>query len=344
MFNLKKKAQINNVDTRLKQDRIDFDTSADDDTGNLDWLLRPGRKNNTGDSITEKQLDPSREKTSNSILEKQLNANPDGLYNKNRDNIKTPLMDMAMESERQFIEAYNKAEDPASKDASDQFPVKPGSQMIGKPTKIKGTEQRSQLLSNYETREDMNDANPSIKKASGILSLIKDADAMIYHLHRKSASENREMTKKEHNTLNHINAEKVKLITKLSQSQMDNAVDNDYRSDVSDMAGDLAAEKMEVGDNLDEPIAGDLVEVVQTFHHRDGHVDDERSQWKISSFSVDHSSGGFSLELGSNSGVDSMNVNLPNDVTKLNGTNGKWTIYIESTEQENGDFMITKIS
>ena len=209
MFNLHKESQVTNINTRLQEDRDRFDNNAQSEPGNLDWLLSDDRKEEDLNTITEKQLGESDTRVGMEpvITEAQLNNSPGGVLTKNRDSETTPLQDMAKQYEKEFIDAFKKAQ----KDNEGVYPdmPKPGSQMIdGKAPEVP-TKERSQLLSNYETREEFNKKNVGANAASAI----KDADAMLFHIYRTAVQEGRELTDQEKQVVTDINSGKVRLLT-----------------------------------------------------------------------------------------------------------------------------------
>jgi len=208
MFNLHKKAQVTNVNTRLQEDRDRFDNNAKKDPGNLDWLLKEDRKNEDLNTITEKQMTEKdvRVDMEPVITEAQLNKNPEGGLIKNRNSEAVPLQDMSKKYEQEFIDAFRKA----AGDDEGVYPdmPKPGSQMVDGQSPKVPTKERSQLLSNYKTREEFDKKNVSANAASAI----KDADAMLFHLYKVAAQEGRELSEPEKQIVADINSVKARIL------------------------------------------------------------------------------------------------------------------------------------
>lgn len=252
-MSINKKAQVKPYNKMLLDNRSKLDTKANDDTGNLEWLLNSYRKDIEGDIITEKQLEnPPRQVDSSrkasvggSIIEKMLNDATGGL-NKTRDQ-GIPLQDMTKTYEKAFTEAYKKGDDPGFKTKDDRFSVKPGSQMIGPSSNkvsVDGRKGESQLLSNYDSREDMDKANPSIKKAE-IINNLKIADALTYHIYRTAATKGIEVSKQEKDKLELIALEKTFFLKKLSQSKLEIQEEEEERAEKAQLAADKIEEELE---------------------------------------------------------------------------------------------------
>ncbi len=69
---------------------------------------------------------------------------------------------------------------------------------------------KSQLLSNYDSREDFNKA-VGIKSSDKKEKLVS-ADAMIYYIYRTAASENRQVNQQQTQILNDINSAKIRIL------------------------------------------------------------------------------------------------------------------------------------
>jgi hypothetical protein len=217
----------------LPESRDKLDTIANDDTGNLEWLMRDNRKHPTGDEIMEKTTEDLRENsTSQVITEKAMNKAGDEGLNKKRDNSGIPLQDMALQYEKDFIKAFAKDNKEGNlKKKEDRFPT-PGSQLLGDGSnKVKVT-QRSQLLSNFDSREEFQKENPFIRNS------LKTADAMIYHIYRKAFVDGREISENDKKIIGKINDEKRIIL-----------------SQVQDWGEEYAGEQLELqGEKLEDKV------------------------------------------------------------------------------------------
>ena len=247
MFN-QKKAQIKPTEKMLGDSNEKFDLEPTENPSVItDKQLE--RKNLDGNKIGEKQLKEVRVEADSVITEKQLNAAGDTGINKKRRDDGIPLMDMGNEyqkdEKKKIAKEYRKQDKPDEDTAFwDSFLD------IDKP-KIIGNVQRSQLLSNYDSREEMNKKNPSVNKKA--LAALKDADAMLYHIYRIAADQSRETTAEEKQMICDINSAKIRV---LSQRNNDpNEFTNDASSDEADMIGDEiadnTAEQMPQSTNID---------------------------------------------------------------------------------------------
>lgn len=237
MFN-QKKAQIKPTEKMLDDSNKKFDLEPTENPSVItDKQLE--RKNMDGDKIGEKQLKEVRVEADSVITEKQLNAAGDTGINKKRRDDGIPLMDMGNEyqkdEKKKIAKEYRKQDKPDEDTAFwDSFLD------IDKP-KIVGNVQRSQLLSNYDSREEMNKKNPSVNKKS--LAALKDADAMLYHIYRVAASESREITAEEKQMICDINSAKIRVLSQQRNNDPNEFI-NDASSDEADMRGDEIVDNM----------------------------------------------------------------------------------------------------
>lgn len=216
-YNLKKTAE--KPYTKMLHDNVkDYDLD-NDGAKNYDKMLdeeRSGNKDTTKDGslVTEKQLDDTRKEASDyALLEKKLN---DGNTKLNefsssfRNDKGAHPMDYSKDGEKAEKKAYNAAEDKKrSKRKMDEIA---GEQMIGEKTTIVGNEYKSQLLSNYETREDFEKKNRAIKKASKDLF---DADGYLFAIYKTASDEGRGLISKEQEAVDNITESKIKIIANL---------------------------------------------------------------------------------------------------------------------------------
>jgi len=209
MFNLKKQS-CSNVEKRLEESNKDSGLSVDDNSGNIDYRLEELRTHPDGMETTQKQLDSVREANENQeITEGALNNTKKGKFNlmKHRvDERQPPLMDYYKTNKKEVVKESEKKRD------TDFWDKYVGDQLEGEPTKIVSNTSVSQLVSNYDTREEFEKNNKSIKEASVKLS---DSDAMLYYIYRKAALENREINEEEKQIVTDINSGKVRILEEL---------------------------------------------------------------------------------------------------------------------------------
>ena len=203
-FNLKKQSDsVTPYPKRLVKQVDDYDVRPEE-AKNYTKLLEKGRKNPAGDKNYEKLLDDStRVESSNKITDGQLEAE-----SKQRHNDGVPLMDMAKkvttdkdpksETKKSFWDAY----------VGDDIPE-------DQKTKVVGNTQRSQLLSNYDTREEFEKSNPSVKKSEASNRLLV-ADAVLYHTYRVAATEDRDLTVSENKIVEQVNKEKIDILESIA--------------------------------------------------------------------------------------------------------------------------------
>jgi hypothetical protein len=187
-----------------------------EEDGNYTKLLESDRENPIGDKNYEKLLADVRVEASEdkSILEAVLN-NAKNTINKLRDeSTNIPLMDFAKKNVIEREKEYQKAVDKGDRDTS--FWDKYVGQQLDKDqiTKITNNIQSSQLISNYDTRDDFNKENPSIgKKVPVAVDELKSADAMLYFIYRTASEESRELSDKEKQMVTDINSGKMRILS-----------------------------------------------------------------------------------------------------------------------------------
>ncbi len=216
-FNLKKhaaKSKVIKPYDKMLRDQNKEDGIKQAPNSITDKQLEDLKKNLPGDKIYEKQLEKVRVGATNEIVEKQLN-NKTGKYQKLRDETDNLVTEMAKETEQKRAEDYNKANNADKRDTSfwDDYVNKqiPADDV----TKISDNNQPSQLVENYDSREDFNKKNNDVKKsAQAKVQTLSDADAMIFHIYRNAAQQKRELTPKETEQLQSINSGKIRLLRK----------------------------------------------------------------------------------------------------------------------------------
>ena len=204
--------------TKMLHDNAEeYDLSNDGDKI-YDKMLDDERLDNedttdSGSLVSEKQLDKTREAASETLLEKKLNDNKTE-YNEFSDSFRNDMgahpMDYSKEGEKAEKKAYNAAQDKKlDKRKMDEIA---GEQMIGDKTTIVGNDYKSQLLSNYETREEFEKKNKAVKKASKDLF---DADGYLFAIYKTASDEGRGLTAKEQEAVDSITEAKIKIIAQM---------------------------------------------------------------------------------------------------------------------------------
>jgi hypothetical protein len=215
MFNMKKHSD-SVLKAREKElgdfgDKYDLDPA--DNSGNYDYLLREVRREPEGDVLLEKQLEKVRTADSDPvILDKALDASKKAIngmdHRVDPKDSPGPLMDYSIKADKDFEKEFKKAQDKEDRNTEfwDKFV---GEQMLGEVTKITNNSQPSQLISNYNTREDFNKQNRSINKKAVAL---KDADAMLFYLYKNAATEGRDLSKEDVQQIMDINSGKIRIL------------------------------------------------------------------------------------------------------------------------------------
>ena len=231
--------QVKPTETMLKDQREAEDNQSIDDSGNIEYRLKDNRTSPDGQETTQKQLEAVR--TANDgqeITEAAMERGTKGKFNLAKYRVEdrqSPLMDYAKTNEFSNDKlAKKKDEEKRDTEFWDKFV---GDQLDYEPTKIVANSQPSQLLSNFETREDFEKENNSIKKTAETL---KDADAMLYYIYRKAATESREATVEERQMIDDINSGKIRVI---AQMRNEEPIDEELRVEESTKAADDMEER-----------------------------------------------------------------------------------------------------
>jgi len=194
-----------------------------EEDGNYNKLLESDRENSVGDKNYEKLLADVRVESSDdkSILESVLNNTKDTMNKLRDEETNVPLMDFAKKNVVEKEKTYQKAINASDSDTS--FWDKYVGQQLDKDqiTKITNNIQSSQLVSNYDTRENFNKENPSIGKKVPVAvdEILKDADAMLYFIYRTAAEGSRELNDKEKQIITDINSGKIRILSQFKQEQ-----------------------------------------------------------------------------------------------------------------------------
>jgi hypothetical protein len=189
MFNLKKYSQvIKPTEKMLIDNNKKHDLSPTENTGSYEYLLKDVRKNDNLDVIYEKLSNDARKDakanaeskgtTGDVITEKVLNKAKD-TFNPTRtdDKDKIPLMDYSKEAENDIRDKFVKENKKDDRDTEfwDKFI---GVQLTDDKTTITSNSQTSQLISNFESRKEMNKENPMIDKPKKDISKVAQTPAV----------------------------------------------------------------------------------------------------------------------------------------------------------------------
>lgn len=251
MYNLKKYAEkeISVFNNMLNNKRDEQGTVSNDESGNYEYRLDDDRNSKSEDDNVsyQKLLDQSRSENDGlSITESAMNKKDKGKFNmadyRSDKTSNVPLMDYNIEAEHTLRKENEKniKKEQSNQDRDTSF----WDDFVGKqlPEELKTEIVRnlapSQLVSNYDSRDEFEKENNSIKKAS--VNSLKDADAMIYSIYRFAYDNNREINAEEQQIINDINSSKARVL--LAQDY-----DDDYRNDQSDIKADELEEEL---DNL----------------------------------------------------------------------------------------------
>ena len=232
MFNLNKNSKgqkkiaqnaVVTTEKMLIENNEELGLEPNEEDGNYNKLLESDRENPVGDKNYEKLLADVRVEASEdrSILEAVLNNTKDTMNKLRDEDTNVPLMDFAKKNVVEREKAYQKAIDASDSDTS--FWDKYVGQQLDKDqiTKITNNVQSSQLVSNYDTREDFNKENPSTGKKVPVAvdEILKDADAMLYFIYRTAEEESRELSDKEKQIITDINSGKIRILSQFKPEQ-----------------------------------------------------------------------------------------------------------------------------
>ena len=232
MFNLNKNSKgqkkiaqnaVVTTEKMLIENNEKLGLKPNEEDGNYNKLLESDRENPDGDKNYEKLLADVRVEASEnkSILESVLNNAKDTINKLRDEDTNVPLMDFAKKNVVEREKEYQKAVNAGDSDTS--FWDKYVGQQLDKDqiTKITNNIQSSQLISNYDTREDFNKKNPSIGKKVPVAvdEILKDADAMLYFIYRTAEEESRELSDKDKQIINDINSGKIRILSQFKPEQ-----------------------------------------------------------------------------------------------------------------------------
>ena len=204
--------------SKLLLDQADKYDAGNAGDKNYDKMLADERKNDkdhtdSGSLVMEKQLEKEQKTADYEILEKKLNDSSKGnneFSKSHRSSDSAHPMDYFQEGEKAEKKAYNAAKEKNLKQRKmDEIA---GEQMIGEKTTIVGNEYKSQLLSNYDSREDFLKKNKSIKKASKDLL---EADAYLFAIYKTANDEGRPLSEMEQKAVDSVTESKIKILAQL---------------------------------------------------------------------------------------------------------------------------------
>ena len=204
--------------SKLLLDQADEYDAGNAGDKNYDKMLADERKEDkdhtdSGSLVMEKQLEKEQKTADYEILEKKLNDSSKGnneFSKSHRSSDGAHPMDYFQEGEKAEKKAYNAAKEKNLKQR--KMDDIAGEQMVGEKTTIVGNEYKSQLLSNYESREDFLKKNKAIKKASAALL---DADAYLFAIYKTANDEGRPLSDLEQKAVESVTEAKIKVLSQI---------------------------------------------------------------------------------------------------------------------------------
>lgn len=249
IFNSKKFA-VKSYEDMLRDNNKEHGLKADDEAVNFNETLDSDRKPNDGEKPIQKALEKKRVAAEDTTTEGKLNEGKVGKWLRTRDDSGEHPMDYHKRTEDEYNKAYAKAQKKNDKKVEPVSEENVGEDVSSSDkTKVVGNNQRSQLLSNFDSREDFRKKNRSMKKAS--TDSLRDADGVIYHVYRTAAEEKRPLNKEEEALVAKVNEEKIKV---LAQEYMfhEQANPNIHEQDRQIMGMDDLE-----GQKVDNPVVGE---------------------------------------------------------------------------------------
>ena len=213
-FNLKKHAEgyVDQVETRLQDQSKSMGIEATDDSGNYEYRLKETRKEPSGDETYQKMLENNRESNSgDEITEAAMNRKDKTINDmevRSDAMANTPLQDYSIPQDKEYEKEYTEAQQSEKRDTEfwDKYV---GDQMLGMTTKIVDNGQSSQLISNYEDRDDF---DKNVKMAESVQSL-KDADAILFYIYKRAFMEDRDVNEEEKQIIADVNSGKIRILS-----------------------------------------------------------------------------------------------------------------------------------
>jgi len=250
-FNLKKMSSSKDLVALEKQiinKNKEFGTESIDDSGSYAYRLKAGHKDPAGDALYESILaDVRTSKDDVGITEAEMNKSDikpiNGMDVRSDKMNKTPLMDYSIENDNKLAEKIKSENNKEERDTS-FWDKGVGSQMLGEKTVIVSNDSKSQLVSNYKTREEFEKVN---KMAASTLSQLKDADALLYSIFRKASDQRRELTKKEEQIVLDINSGKIRILGQFDPTKDfdPQRLDQDLKSEQDELSAEDKEEELE---------------------------------------------------------------------------------------------------
>ena len=217
MQNLRKQAKADptvHYDKQLEEHREESGTGVPDEGITELQLKHNSHKDKDNTVHYEAQLEAVRADTPDCIVENCLNTEPI-VYNLKRDD---RTHSKPAKSQDLVAAAYDAAHDKAKAEANEGqdrdtefWDKEVGIQMIGKPTKIVGNTQKSQL-SNTPAR--FKDLKPDLlqKIDDSVISRLSSADKMLFHIYATAAHNGRVLNTSEEQQVKDINSGKTRLL------------------------------------------------------------------------------------------------------------------------------------
>ncbi len=208
----KDKSAITIEEKRNQEHNKKFNLKAIKNTGNYEWQLEDDRKQPTGDRIYEKLLSDVRVGSSNIITDKQLDKRDS--YIKHRNNIDVLSSEQGNPTEKERAKAYHRA------NFADDHDTAFWDKWVGVQipeydfTRISDNKQYSQLVENYDDRKEFR------KSTNEIITSLKEADAMLFHIYRTAATEHRDLTETENKMVNDITYAKMEILAAIEDKRL----------------------------------------------------------------------------------------------------------------------------
>lgn len=247
MYNISKKkikvaGTVPSYAQMLSDQNKERNLTLGDSTPNLNGLLDSVRRDQSADQVHEANLKESRDSSfkADGVTESQLGSRKSYVVHRTdkSENVHMKPMDALSEAyDQKFRKAYSEAEEDGDTKFWDKFV---GDQMLSDTTKISGNvpDIGNQLSNNPERFESLKgqpsnslatDNFSSYTKRDNIkpmtmASSLKDADAMLFSIYYRAASQNRDVNKREQDLIEAISAEKRVLLAQLDPS-MDPSMD-----------------------------------------------------------------------------------------------------------------------
>lgn len=219
MFNLKqaKQESVSSQEELLSENRKG--KALGESIGSHEWLLDDNRKGSET-IITEGQLKREGDQTKGRLTEGQLESHtpPEGYAKRDASNEKAQMNPLAALNAAQENERLKQFEDEGGVTADTKFWDKyVASQLLGEETSIPAQVSSSQLQNSYDRlkglKVDDMGKHEGVKKM--VMASMKDADAVLFYVYHKAATESRDLNADEKTVVDGITADKIKLASLL---------------------------------------------------------------------------------------------------------------------------------